>query len=327
MPTTTTTLPKNTWVELLGLPGRWQVRGNKTVFYIEAETQPTDLSNYFIAQPGEVHHFSQIGVKLWVYTKRTGVTVAVDVPASSDVFVQDQFTRPVDFYFLRSEGAFTTVATNMVINAVSIILTDATGFSIGQTVGVSAPGMAEFYFGRILGISGNTLTVDTPIDYPFLAGSNAFNATRNMAVDGSTVTQVFQVRGAGAETGLSIDLTRLIMKCITTSAVDLSKFGDIAGGITNGLVLRRDDGLTENIFNVKTNGELAGLAYDWNAQVATNPAQGQDGFLWRYTFGGQDKHGVVIRLDPGDALEFWIQDDLSTITTLECIAAGHVVQV
>jgi hypothetical protein len=47
------------------------------------------------------------------------------------------------------------------------------------------------------------------------------------------------------------------------------------------------------------------------------------------TFGGTAKHGVVIRLEPGDRLEMVIQDDLATlggagsITSFKVMVQGH----
>ena len=136
----------------------------------------------------------------------------------------------------------------------------------------------------------------------------------------------FEIRGAGVGSPITIDITRLLMQCQTDSAVDLSTFGDIAGGLTRGIVIRRNNGFVNNVFNAKTNGELANLAYDWSPLTSSNPAFGVDGFVWRYTFAGQEKHGVAVRLAPGDSLQLLIQGDLSTIDLLRIIGAGHIVQ-
>jgi hypothetical protein len=63
------------------------------------------------------------------------------------------------------------------------------------------------------------------------------------------------------------------------------------------------------------------------------PKQGNTikGFTSRLTWGGQSKHGVVIRLDGnlGEELQVLIQDDLVTAsanTVFNMIAQGHEVQ-
>ena len=148
---------------------------------------------------------------------------------------------------------------------------------------------------------------------------------------GSPIT--FGLRGTGAPPGvdLAVDITRLIFKCTCTSAVDLTTFCNFTR-LINGLLLRRRNDIYENIFNVKDNGELAGIMYDFQVAAATNPQQGIDGFTSRLTFGGMTKIGVAIRLPIGDDLEFLVQDDLltaqstQTITRLEIVAEGHIVQ-
>jgi len=105
--------------------------------------------------------------------------------------------------------------------------------------------------------------------------------------------------------------------------MDDSKFGDIAGGLTNGVLLRQNNGEINNIWNVKTNGEFGLLAYD-TAYTDKAPA-GSEGFRFRNTYAGQSKHGVTLRLQPGETLEILIQDDLSGLEVFNVMAQGHIV--
>jgi hypothetical protein len=178
---------------------------------------------------------------------------------------------------------------------------------------------------QIGAIAGSTITIDTPLDFAYPSGSQITNGTINMGVDGSATTQVFSLRAADPGLPLTVDITRVIFTCTTDSAVDMSKFGDIAGGITNGLVLRRTDGTYNNIFNAKTNAELSSLMYDFVVYAATNPSIGQDGFVGRLTFAGSNKIGVAIRLGPGEDLELLVQDDLSDLVEFTAMFEGHVV--
>ena len=45
--------------------------------------------------------------------------------------------------------------------------------------------------------------------------------------------------------------------------------------------------------------------------------------ILRLTFGGQNKHGVVIRLEPMECIEVLIQDDQTDISSASLIAEGH----
>jgi hypothetical protein len=148
-----------------------------------------------------------------------------------------------------------------------------------------------------------------------------------MAVDGSVTPQVFGLRGTGAPPGvdISFDLVRIVITLLTTNATAYDLFGDITA-LTKGVLFRVRNGKYKNIFNVKTNGEWAGLMYDMSVADAVNPQQGQNGWIGRMTFGGPSKMGVVIRLPIGEDVEFIIQDNLSTLEKFEVVAEGHIVE-
>ena len=112
------------------------------------------------------------------------------------------------------------------------------------------------------------------------------------------------------------------MECAT--APNLALFGNLTE-LTNGVVLRRVDGETNNFWNVKSNRDIGNIAYDLTIRLASNPQQGENGILARYTFAGQDKHGVAVRLNPGDSLQLLIQDDLTGLDAFNIIAEGHYV--
>jgi hypothetical protein len=111
---------------------------------------------------------------------------------------------------------------------------------------------------------------------------------------------------------------------VTDEVCNLGTFGDIVGGITNGITLRHVNGAKFNIFNTKTNAELKGIAHDLDFHAALNPIQGQDGLVCRLTFGGQNKMGSIIRLGPGDDLQCLVNDNLSSINMFTIMAEGHI---
>jgi hypothetical protein len=226
----------------------------------------------------------------------------------------------------------TTVAVEGVRGEYTLTVADATGITPAD---VQAPGDllivtsdigSRFYQGRVLDIVGNVLTLDTPLDYAYEVGQSARATETNMSVDGSSTPRVFSLRAAeppGEGIDLTVDVTRIIIQCKTTSATSLANFGNIPK-LTRGLVLRRVDGEYQNVFNVKDGHEIQGIAYDYDP--TTQAGQGQDGFSSRLTFGGQNKIGVVKRIGPGEDLEVIVQDDLTLLTTLEVTFEGHIVQ-
>ena len=102
----------------------------------------------------------------------------------------------------------------------------------------------------------------------------------------------------------------------------------ISGGLVRPLYLRvKENGVYRNKIMCKTNYDLAKFAYDWQAYQATNPNQGQNGFNWRFSLGGEDKHDSVSRVEGGNigTLEWVIQSDLTSILLLESVGANSEV--
>jgi hypothetical protein len=244
---------------------------------------------------------------------------------STDVVVGDQTTPPIDLYFIKALGAPTNPTAAVAIDDRTITLDSTTNFVDGTYVGVVCNLTGRFYFGTQLGApSGSTITVDTPFDFAYDTNCNVLPLTRELNVNGATTVQEFEIQGPGTE-GLEVDVTRIMIQMETDTVPQLSEFGDITA-LTNGIVLRKKDGEYRNIWNVKKNSEFANLAFDFNTFIGTNPGAGINGFSTRYTFAGQSKHGVAVRLKRNESLQILVQDNLTSILSFRVIAEGHIVQ-
>jgi hypothetical protein len=244
-----------------------------------------------------------------------------------DVDVSDQTTRPVVVKFNEVQKS-TTLSADAVKGARTITLTNTTGFVDGRYIILFNVDNSRFSFMNQIGAPvGNVVTIDTPLECSFPSGTFVDSTITNMNVDGSGTARTFGLRGTGSPPGvdLKVDITRIIFHMVTDSAINLLLFGNITA-LTRGIVLRRRNDITENIFNLKNNGEIAGTMFDFDVQEAINPAQGVDGFVSRLTFAGQNKIGVAVRLPVGDDLELIIQDDLTDLTLFEIVAEGHIVE-
>lgn len=243
-----------------------------------------------------------------------------------NVMVSDQTSPPLDLYFtIPDVPNFTTLANLQAIDDKEIELASVTGFVDDTYVGIFSPTDGRFYFGNQLGAPvSSVITLDTPLDFAFPVGSNVVPTSRDLNVNGSVTPVIASVTASGPVANKSVDITRIIVSMVLATQPDDGLFGNIAA-LTNGIVLRRNDGEVRNIWNVKANADLAALAYDVTYTARSVP-QGSYGMRCRYTFAGQDKHGVAVRLDPGDFLQLIIQDDLEALTEFRIIAAGHIVQ-
>lgn len=240
------------------------------------------------------------------------------------VNVQDQTTTPVDLYFLQAIGTPTALTNTPSINDMNVTVDSVASISVGNYLGIFSgiSGENRFYFGEVIAVNGNNVTLDTPLDFNFSAGDTVVSTTRDLNVDGSSTTQSFVVRGAGTASPLEIDITRIIFQITDNSAMDDGLFGALPS-LTNGIVLRRNNGQVNNIYNIKNNGDFGLVAFD-KAYSDKAPA-GLFGLTVRSTFAGQSKHGVAIRLGINESLELLIQDDLTGLNSFRILAQGHVV--
>jgi hypothetical protein len=241
--------------------------------------------------------------------------------SNRSILIEDETTPPVIAFFTQSK-ALTSLANPASIGDTDVEVVSATGLVVGQHFTIFNIDSQRFYFSKILVIASTTISLDTPLDFAFPAGSFVDAGIEDMSVDGSSTTQIFALRGGGQGIEIEFDCTRIIIQCKTATAGTLAEFGDLAA-LVKGLVFRRIDGEFKNIFNVKTNGDIANIAFDF--EFFTAAGQGQDGFAARLTFAGQNKMGTTLRIGPGEDLQMLVQDNLVGLDDLTIIAEGSLV--
>ena len=242
-----------------------------------------------------------------------------------DVYIQDQHTGIIDLFLMNIEGTF-TLASTTTTDTNTFTATGGHGITTGDTV-LLQEGIRFSQF-IVLNVVTNTITVDSPIDVAYTTSATCQRGITNMNVDGSVTPVVFTILPLNlSPTSNQWDIVRMIFAIQDGSSMDSSMFGSIAGGITNGIVVRQKNGFFQNYFNVKTNGDFALRAYDIAFDDRASP-QGEYFFRSRRTFGGQSKTGVTIRLAGEDDDEFQviIQDDLTGLDNFSVTAQGHVVE-
>lgn len=212
-----------------------------------------------------------------------------------------------------------TIAIATAKDAVVVNVADASTFVVGNLLTIWSIVGARWYQGKILSIATNAVTVDTPVDYEYQIGDTVSCGTINMAVDGSVTPKIFSLRSSDPGIPLTGVITRIIIEMTTTTEPGWNEFGDLAA-LTKGIVLRRVDGTYQNILNVKTNAEMAGVMFDLNSIDATK--FGVYGIKARLTF---TRIGAGIELGVGDDLQLIINDNLSTLVSFTGMAQGVIV--
>jgi len=246
-----------------------------------------------------------------------------------DATLYNQTAPVVIFPFSKLEES-TTLAVGVSIGDNTATFTSVTGVSAGKIITFFNQDAIRFTLMRAVGTPvGNVVTFDRLFDFAYTAGSYIDISDVNLAANGSVTPVLYGVRNnAGAipppGINLSFDITRLMFQCITTNLPEIDSFGDITAGLANGLYCKKRDGEVRNIFNVQTNGELAGIMYDVDIYEAAK--FGVNGFAARLTFAGQNKMGTAIRLAINEDLEILVQDDLSSLLRLSVVAEGSIVE-
>jgi len=237
---------------------------------------------------------------------------------SLPVSIQDQSSEIIDLYFCRILGT-TTVASPITIDAKQVTVASNSGAAQYDCIEISEDG--HVFQALVTAISGNNISFNAPTDIAFSTNAVVKFGEWNMNYDGSGATLIYTIMPPA---GVKWDICRIIFGMLDDVAMDDGKFGGISP-LTNGLVLRIKNGVTKNIFIVSDNGGLRERSFD--VQYIDKAPAGQYGFGCRRTFNGQEKNGVVIRLDgdTNDQLQILIQDNLTAITKLACVAQGHLV--
>lgn len=238
-----------------------------------------------------------------------------------DVYVQDQVTLIQDLYMHRNFGTFFLQNSGSLDD--TLLNVSSHNVTSGDIICFKESG--RYYQGTALTVTNSQIGLDTPLDFAFTTSSDLHHAEHDLSVNASPTSEyIYHVQ---PPTGAEWDITRIMIHMEDSRIMDDAKFG---GGdpLVNGLVLRKIDGEYKNIFNVKTNGDLAERAYDRTYVTGAVGPSGRDSMIVRRTFGGQSKNGVVIRLNgtSGDQLQVLIRDNVSSLSHFHIVAQGHVVE-
>lgn len=266
------------------------------------------------------------------------------------VNIQDQTSEIIDLY-LSLEESVLVIDQNTAVDDTQVLCTLDPGFNPNTPTGlplnatlssriVCFKEAAAFYQAKIVAAINQggdqwLLTLDTPLDFAFTTTGGCSVRTVNMAVQGSLASPItFSLSPSGLSEDIQWDITRhmMIFQGEGTGAqspdVDMSNFGT-QDPLVNGMVWRKVNGTTKNFFNAKTNAELKNRMYD----VDINPADRFGLFTTscRRSYAGQDKNGVVVRLennlDPAlaDRYDVIFQDDMTDHEIIEGVLQGHLV--
>ena len=242
--------------------------------------------------------------------------------SEQSVLVKDQGTGLFD-QFLSQKINDVTLAVPCLIGDETCTLVAGHGVLVGEYLEFWEGG---FWFQtEVEAVNVNVISMGLPMDIPKTVNANVRRTNVDLAVDGSVTPVIFSFSPVGI---IQYDIVRAIIVMIHDSGGDDSKFGNLPA-LTNGFygqIYIGADNIQKSLWKVKTNGGLRIRAYDLIYSDKAGP--GLFGTSWRRTFGGQNKNGVVIRVNPHRDMEFQIivRDDLTDLIQFSFVVQGHEVE-
>jgi hypothetical protein len=246
------------------------------------------------------------------------------------MFILDQTTPPLSIPLLKSR-TLTTLSANANKGDTVVNLTAGHNAEVGDILELASATVENVFIQTaVTSLNVNALTIDQPLNVDYLTSDIAQISTRNMLANASLATpEIFTILPLPTQQG---DIVRLTLDLRGSTDMDFGTFGS-DDALANGCVVRikQSDGNFRNLFNFKTNGDFIRQCFDHNFLLPRAVGNTIKGFTARLTWGGQSKHGVVIRLNGAldEELQVLVQDDLvtgSSNTVFAMTAQGHEIQ-
>ena len=219
-------------------------------------------------------------------------------------------------------GTITTlaVATTGDGTEYQIEVVDIVGFATNNYIHIEDGGQEPTH-PKIIDITGNIFTLDRKIDLPHTIGATITKSILDLKTTAGSISSpvIFYTAPLAGEVW---HIERLLFSMAHSSAGDLGKFGNIANGLPNGLIIRiRENGKYRTLSVWKTAGDMKTDMYDVDFPPRSGGG-GDYGTTGRWTF---KKSGTVLELhgDTGDRIEALVQDSLLTLGFLHVNVQGH----
>jgi len=245
-----------------------------------------------------------------------------------DVHIKDVHDTAISKYFHRHTGVSDTIAVASLKGDTAITVYDGTLFAVLDYLHIKDT-IYESTFPQITAISGNTLTLDRPLDNAYSIGDDVSIVIIDMNEVGTLASPIsFKFTPIVGETW---HVVRIIFTMTHGTEGDLGLFGDISS-LTNGVVLRVYNASANQYATLaawKNNGEIKDDMYFLDFDLRTATFFGTGGTNGTTGKGDiKDGSGAVPKLNgtDGDYMELLIQDDLSSLNTFRLKGQGHLEQ-
>jgi len=253
----------------------------------------------------------------------TGESVGV-YRGALNVHDADVHRQIVNEQFDQHQATVTTIASAVTAGDTSITVASAVGFAVGNYIHIinAAGTVDENVHPKITAIAGAVLTLDRPLDNAYAIGDSVYLTVLDMSTTAGTLAAP-QTYIMAPLPGHTWHITRILIEMTHGTAGDNGLFGDLPE-LTNGVVLRRYDGLTgaTSTFTIwRNNSDIVTDMFD----VVYSARSGGGGAYGTNCRGTFTNAGAIVYLNgtDGDRMEVLVQDDITGLTSFRIKAQGH----
>jgi hypothetical protein len=262
-------------------------------------------------------------------TQQTKITDGTNVATITSQGIQrvtnDNFPLSLNTFGANLDGHSSTLSVAATTGDTSLFIqaADFASFSVDETILIAEGPTRETDFPIITAKNGTTeLEINRPLDFGYSQGVTIQHAEINFAQNGTKASPV--VFRISPPPGLTYHIKGAIFSIIYTGLQgDFSTFGNIAGGLTNGLVIRSNiGGVVRTRSSIRDNR-------DFNDDDSGNLVfidKGGPGLLGMTVIYLFNDFGAHIELNGtlGEYVEMLVQDDLTDLENARVKAHGYI---
>jgi hypothetical protein len=228
-----------------------------------------------------------------------------------DTFTQSNTNAVFQYFLIEELKSDITLTADVSVGDSVINVSAGHGFiaAAGEVMTLWEGGYFEQV--SVKSVATNAITLDIPVGLPFTQAGliTIVRGSKKLNVDGSTPrTFTFKPRGL-----VPVDIGGVRINMEHTGSGDLSTFGDIAGGITNGMYVYKDEGtIRSNLGNYKKNADFFPIG--GNPTFPAKAAGGNPGTLVEIPINNPENFDAVIRAELNQEFIVSIRD--AAVSTL-----------
>ena len=252
-------VPANTWVDVATLSGSLDGvinnSGSSVLKVFESEIKPDDaVSEGAKINPNQSYTYAALSTTaVWIRSATVSGQMSVFPHAGNVSTINQLLSRRL------IPDVSTSPSVPIAQGDTSITLVSSAGFVEGGALRIQEAGIFETYTYTITSpVVGNAITVDAPVGRPYSTAAEVIAVEENIASLAGTIANPV-IYSLAVPEGEDWVLTSFVFELSHDTAGDNSTFGDISGGLTNGILFRGVDdiGQVANFVNWKTNGDIS----------------------------------------------------------------------